>query len=599
MAEGPVDRTCCFNLDIAARHLHPVCMANFLRSRKFGIDGIRRNGLTVLIDVLLANCPSNVYDRRSFEENGKDKLKCVELLLEAGVDTNLKERRYKYVRHLDDYGPVERYRHTSSADEHSSNCDASRSPLECSLEETVHRKVNIDIVKLLISSGADVNFVSHDGERALSMISGRQYEHIDKDGYLSEILIEAGARCQLSPGFSELMTAIECKQIDKISVLLNSNSVDINFQNDFSETPLRSAVANNLLETVHTLLELGANTNILDGNSETPLEVALKNGFTDIATILVDAGSDVNMVSVKNESTLHLALQKWAIENPETRLIDSLINKGVCINGIDGQEARPIFIGLLTMNPSVVSCLIKNGASVNVATSDGDTLLHFLAKIWFPYSQGGYNLSRLLPWFSTDDMCRINLVKIARLLLDTDICINTVSSEHGSTVLEFFLLMTWLRKENLGLSDFVCGMRNRVYQSQVLDITDFHHTEITMMQLFVAAGGILRFSFQGGLVIARTLAGHSLELLSFIEELPFDDMLLSIKKPSCVADMQSMQSDYSLMNICRHQIRYRILSCTYNKSLFHSVKCLPIPLPLQKYLLLDVPENDEITNQIP
>lgn len=121
--------------------------------------------------------------------------------------------------------------------------------------------VRTEIIKLLISSGADINAYEFDG-------------------------------------WTPLFYAIEQGNLEAVELLLSSGA-NINVQDDRGRTPLLYAIDEGKLEIVELLIKSGANIEIPSKDRMTPLMLAFWNGHTEILNLLLrDKASIVPQVFV-------------------------------------------------------------------------------------------------------------------------------------------------------------------------------------------------------------------------------------------------------------------------------------------------------------
>ncbi|TPX32270.1 hypothetical protein SmJEL517_g04590 [Synchytrium microbalum] len=72
-------------------------------------------------------------------------------------------------------------------------------------------------------------------------------------------------------------------------------------------TPLHLAISNKALQTVETLLELGASVNIADNSGNTPLHEATKENAVNLVTLLVNKGADKSKANKSGMTALQIA----------------------------------------------------------------------------------------------------------------------------------------------------------------------------------------------------------------------------------------------------------------------------------------------------
>ena len=142
------------------------------------------------------------------------------------------------------------------------------------------RNVQIDIAKLLIYAGADVNTSDPNGRTPLHFIYIKYKRY---DAAIAKLLIDAGA--------------------------------NLNAQDNKGQTPLHTAIGKSYSSpTVEFLIEAGANLNIRDNKGQTPLHLAgtRNNRINGLEKLLVEAGADPHITDNTGKPTPYaLTKEKW------------------------------------------------------------------------------------------------------------------------------------------------------------------------------------------------------------------------------------------------------------------------------------------------
>ena len=114
-----------------------------------------------------------------------------------------------------------------------------------------NRNATLNVVKMLVTAGADVN-----------------------------------AQCILSPLF---YAASISRNLEVVKYLVEAGA-NVNMEyNEWSPTPLVGATENGRVEVVKFLVEAGADLNKTDHKGRTPLHIAAEKGYLEIQTVLVKA----------------------------------------------------------------------------------------------------------------------------------------------------------------------------------------------------------------------------------------------------------------------------------------------------------------------
>ena len=207
-----------------------------------------------------------------------------------------------------------------------------------------------------------------------------------------EMLIEKGA--DVNESDCAFMLAVQRNDAMSIRLLLHAGA-DVNIQDQEGKTALMFAVENSgansfvlfetkddLLETsdenmkcIRTLLEVGADVNIVDNNQNTALIYAVKWGNHDCVKMLLTAETDVNKLNKKGETAVICA----AKENHEA-CMELLLQSGADVNTQDNRGCTALIYAAELSSTNCFNVLISAGADVKIRNEDGLDALHFALK---------------------------------------------------------------------------------------------------------------------------------------------------------------------------------------------------------------------------
>lgn len=216
------------------------------------------------------------------------------------------------------------------------------------LEEELIGKLKMDIVELLINSGANVNLKDDDGITPL---------------YLA---IESAPTCVID--------------------LLLDKGANPNWKDEYGRSFLAEAVSEGWIDIVELLLEHDARINTKDICGQTPLHEAVWGGYKEIAKLLITKGIDVDSTDKNGDTPLHVAALKG-----DKQFFDLLIAEGADINEKNKDGKTPLDYARAPAQQSMVilSDDIKKPYSViigklsNIRTFLCHRLIDY-DRIWIP-----------------------------------------------------------------------------------------------------------------------------------------------------------------------------------------------------------------------
>ena len=192
----------------------------------------------------------------------------------------------------------------------------------------------IDMVKYLLSMGADINGVNKWNNNAL--LNAAQTGNVE----LGKLLIEKGANLEaIGP---------------------------------YHQTPLLCALDYNKPEFALMTINKGANIHVKDNENQQAIEYASWYANPRVIKALVEKGSDVNYVSRNNSSILQNVCSNGNLES-----IDYLIQKGANVNLANADGDFPLQTVVARGNSEAVKLLAKKTKKINQKEKYlGNTALH-------------------------------------------------------------------------------------------------------------------------------------------------------------------------------------------------------------------------------
>jgi ankyrin repeat protein len=243
------------------------------------------------------------------------------------------------------------------------------------------RAGNADIVKFLVSKGADANIKDNYGQTPLQLAA-----YSDNAEIVIQ-LVSNGAEINIknSIGKTPLHEAVYHDQFQIVKYLI-SQGAEINTKDMRSKSPLHDAASDNKIEISKYLISKGAAVNSKDDDGKTAFHYAVINENLEFVKYLLMNAADVNAKDKFNRIALHYAADEGYLE-----IVKYLAIKG---SEIDVKGAFYLQFGSweLTLGCTslhlaarnghleVVKYLIYQGADVNLKNNENMNTLDLAKK---------------------------------------------------------------------------------------------------------------------------------------------------------------------------------------------------------------------------
>ncbi|RWS20665.1 hypothetical protein B4U80_00584, partial [Leptotrombidium deliense] len=241
---------------------------------------------------------------------------------------------------------------------------------------------NIELFKLLLENGVDVNAVNNDGDNLLHVAF--LYEAVECDPKNRKLHFKEYVNLSIDAGIdinrknvlrlSPLHISVTEDLDEYTRILLNNENIDLNVQDSDGNTPIHELAKLNKIEILKEAVKKGPDLNIENCNKLTPFEIALKaEKFAfDCFKFLSSENIDINHQSKGGNTVLHTAIKKFKFRNVPYFLIDHE-NINVNIENDCGDTA--VHLAIKEGDISILSALIQNNANLNIANNDDKTPL--------------------------------------------------------------------------------------------------------------------------------------------------------------------------------------------------------------------------------
>ena len=288
---------------------------------------------------------------------------------------------------------------------------------------------NIEQVKLLISSGADVNEKDQHGRTALHCASWKGHAEVAKllisqgakinvttsmmastplhyavmrgDKQIVELLLNKGANINAknrdsSTPLLEAMESTKAGNREVVELLVAKGAkvpalhlaayrgdienvkkylqdgTDVDSQGDFGCTALHTAANGGNKDVVEFLISKGATVDARGAYYDlTPLYYAAKHNYEDIVDLLLAKGANIN---AKDKDRGGFTLLNHAVWDHSKDTVNLLISKGANVNIKDNSDGwPPLFYAIFENDKDIVELLINKGADVDAEDNGGLT----------------------------------------------------------------------------------------------------------------------------------------------------------------------------------------------------------------------------------
>ncbi len=270
------------------------------------------------------------------------------------------------------------------------DCLDKKNPYTPLMYAVMEKNVSINLVKLLVNNGSDINAVENKYQKTVLELAVRS-------GNLAKIqfLLDSGAdiNCQKSGDHDVLIDAVCDRDIAKDQNLLSILSLLIKREakvdgvssygqtalkiashvgrfdavqlllkagcdrQQLKWTPLMFAIACGSLEDVKNLLDQNADLSKRDYWHRTPWLLSIQTGDLDKAKLILASGADR-----EDRGKVGITPLIFAIENNHPKVLQWLIDEGFDIEATDEYETTPLMVAAETGATDCVRILLEAGA---------------------------------------------------------------------------------------------------------------------------------------------------------------------------------------------------------------------------------------------
>ncbi len=230
---------------------------------------------------------------------------------------------------------------------------------------------NIEIVKFLITKGADINAMNDSLYSPLHYAAAYNQPEVVKFLLMNEAELEARTR----EGETPLHMTCYDGALEAAKILIEYGA-DLHVRNDYGRTALLLvARESGSVEMAKLLLDKGADINVVDKANDNTLELAAWRGFRDLVNFLLDKGA-----KIPDQSKARQSLLNHSIKRRLERLLQALIKAGLDLKEVRKSYPQLILAAAAGGSTQILDLLVKEGFDLDYVDANGWTPLHNAAE---------------------------------------------------------------------------------------------------------------------------------------------------------------------------------------------------------------------------
>lgn len=193
---------------------------------------------------------------------------------------------------------------------------------------------------------------------------------------IARLLIEAGADIDgYDVDESTPLDVAALRQQSEIVALLLANGADANRRDKNGACPVSFAAFSGDMEIVRQLIAAGADLNYTSTNGTNLLHAACYRGLDELLDLIIERGGDVEKANFAGLNAVH-----WACMGGHVPMVERLLEMGASPTAPDTTGATPLLKAVERNQIDVVRLLLEHDADPNTARAGEVTPLH--GAIW-------------------------------------------------------------------------------------------------------------------------------------------------------------------------------------------------------------------------
>ncbi len=219
------------------------------------------------------------------------------------------------------------------------------------------KKGNLPLIEILVKAKADPNKGDKHGKTPLMMSAAN-----DNQADITAFLLASGAKIDQVDESKEsaLIYAAKKGNIDCLRVLLE-NKADFRLCNDFGATPLMITAKYGKIDCLKALLDAGADIEAVDHHQNTAIIIAAKKTDYDCVTLLVQKRANIHARNNEKRSALSYLLGYAFMDYSGGTLVENLVTPGDITQLTDLEKEQLLFITIHQQNIGLMRVLLLEG----------------------------------------------------------------------------------------------------------------------------------------------------------------------------------------------------------------------------------------------
>ncbi len=272
------------------------------------------------------------------------------------------------------------------------------------------RAGNVEIARLAIEAGADVNLPSANPEEPTLLMVATGTSNLE----MVRLLVEAGAevnavrgdRCALSVAaavgngdlFEYLTPLTEAKLCRQARRILRKTMDDRRKREDKLTENFIDAAAEGNISALRQAIDKGVDVNAIGSENYTALWVAAYWGRAKAARVLIEAGANLNLPDPEQGWSPLMAAVGMSPIADRRDVVQVLIEAGANVNTITRNGQTPLIKAAECGYLNMVECLLAAGADANLRDKAGKKALDYARESlhrWYPGADYPATIRRL------------------------------------------------------------------------------------------------------------------------------------------------------------------------------------------------------------